>query len=136
MKRIIVLSFVVLTFLTFTNSSCKKNKDNTDKGCGCNTATIVQSVTDINAKLGYVSDQYVTGWVLSFPAGNSFSNFCKICNLDLTKLKAITDTMNHANILNVKFSGKAKDLCDGESFGYNNGSVFYYYISVDDIVKQ
>ena len=112
MKTLSICLLLVFILITTTNSSCKKHKDNIDKGCGCNTATIVQSVTDINAKLGYVSDQYVTGWVLSFPAGNNFSNFCKICNPDLTKLKAITDTMNHASILNVKFSGKAKDLCD------------------------
>ncbi len=44
--------------------------------------------------------------------------------------------MNHANSVVVKFSGKAKNLCTGETFGTNNGFVFYYYLTLDDIVKQ
>ena len=128
----LLLAFAIL----LQSNSCKKSKPQPDNGCGCNTATIVQSVTDITAQLGYISDSYTTGWFLKFPAGNGFNNLCKICNTDLQKLKIITDTLNHSNYVNVKFSGKAKDLCDGESFGFNNGSVFYYYLTLDDITKK
>ena len=130
-----IVHFLFFLIFLVTTNGCKKTKP-IDKGCGCNTATIVQTVTDINAQLGYISDSYTTGWFLKFPAGNNFYNLSKICNVDLTKLMAITDTMNHANLVNVKFSGKAKDLCNGESFGFNNGFLFYYYMTLDDIIKQ
>ncbi len=130
-----IVHFLFFLIFLVTTNGCKKTKP-IDKGCGCNTATIVQTVTDINAALAYVNNQGYEGWYLFFPAGSNFNNQCKICNLNLPKLKAITDTMSHSNTINVKFSGKAKDLCDGESFGFNNGFLFYYYMTLDDIIKQ
>ena len=135
MKKLLILVLFAFAIVLQSNS-CKKSKPAPDKGCGCNTATIVQAVTDINAQLGYISDSYTTGWFLKFAAGNNFYNLSKICNTDLPKLKVITDTLNHANYVNVKFSGKIKDLCDGETFGFNNGYLFYYYLTLDDITKQ
>lgn len=129
MKRTTILTLLLFTPLMFISSGCKKKQ--TKPTCGCGTSEIKYSLLNINGTLSYY--QYTNKWVFSYHpiAGNSSNYFP--CNTTQESLQAILQGANHNQVFQVKFSGKVKESCFGEDFGYTSGVTTFDYIIIDSI---
>jgi len=134
MKQLFILFLLAFTFLLFTNSSCKKNKDKNITACACNATDIKYQLQNIDGTLSFY--QYNSKWVFSYhPATGNISNYFP-CNTDQDSLKAILQGANQNQVFQVKLSGKVKEPCPGENFGIVSGVSTFDYIIIDSLKRN
>lgn len=139
MRALYIISFF-LVCLVISLGSCKKPENSFDKGCGCVTDSIINSVTytsfnsfNYNGVLFYDSAQGLNAWFIGITIPNSNKQaLLKICN---TNLPTVTALINQGGAA-VKVAGKLKKLCPDENFGFQLPETGSYYITIDSLKKQ
>ena len=132
MKFLLLILLSVIVFFSFTNSSCKKDKIN--RTCGCAATDTKYILQNINGSLSY--NNYNNQWMISYsPLPGNYSNYFP-CNITQDSLKVILQGANHNDVINVKFSGKVKVTCPGESFGITTGVTTFDYIIIDSLKRN
>lgn len=132
MKRLFILLLLSFTILLFTNSSCKKNKPKPT--CGCSTTEIKYNLLNIDGTLSYY--QYNNKWVFSYqPIAGNISNYFP-CNTTQDSLQLILQGATHDQVFQVKLSGKVKESCAGEDFGFISGVTTFDYIIIDSLKRN
>lgn len=145
MKRNFIHASIVAILTFFVFSSCKKNNNNIDPGCGCGTDSVWHYATydnfggyNYNAWLLYVTQNNQNAWFMSvqIPSAN-YGAICKICNPDLPAIKAFTDTSSKKLGIPVHFAGKLKKLCANESWGFTTlPETLLADITIDSLKKN
>jgi hypothetical protein len=134
MKHLLVSFAAVIIVLTFTNSSCKKHKDDPiNTTCGCNATDIKYQLRDKSGTLSFY--QYNSKWFFSVQqVGGMYSSYFP-CNTTQDSLQKITQGANQNQVFQVKFSGKVKGTCSGEDFGTTTGGTIDYII-IDSLKRN
>lgn len=139
-------SIILVLILICITSGCENT--NVDKGCGCNTTTVTGIATSkyfsgyqYNGGLVYYTNNFNEGaWYVgvNIPSTNSYG-ICKICNPDISIVRAFTDTSSRKSVIPVSFAGKLKKLCQSEpqNFGFLAvPETFFSHITIDSIKKK
>ena len=128
MKQFTASISILIFFILFINSSCKKDSD-----CGCNSDTQVY-LPKTAGELAY--NQYKSKWMLSYsPGRGAFKNFFP-CNANQDSLNAILQGANQTQSFVVWFSGNVKSPCADEDFGVTTGITSFEYITVDLVSRN
>ncbi len=121
----LIFSYCLLACFFFTN--CKKDKPK----CGCNDDKINNVITDFDGELAY--NQYNKKWYVFYLQSPSTYLSFYACNTNHPQLKNITEGADNNQTYLVRFSGKVKEPCPDESFGWVNLIVINNYIIIDSI---
>jgi len=145
MKQKFLFGFAIVIIVLLSNSCSKSsNSDNNviDRGCGCNTDSIVHVFLNQEGTISFDSANYVgaqlpRGWYFSCASDSTYYATCGICNPGLKVFKSLTDTITKpTKSINVRMSGKITKLCSDENYGFHPIEWLSYHIIIDSINKK
>lgn len=135
MKKILIIVVSVVTFLAITIVSCKKhNSPAIDKGCSCNTDSVIYHITDWTGTLGYINNQYEQGWAINIRFPGNAAWICKLCNVP--KAQNLINGITTNDTIPVKFSGKLTNYCSDEPTAIYSGIVVPYHLNLDSLKRN
>ena len=128
MKQFTASIAILIFFILFINSGCKKDSD-----CGCNSDT-KSYLPKTAGELVY--NQYKGKWMLSYsPGRGAFNNYFP-CNTNQDSLRVILQGASQTQTFIVWFSGNVKSPCADEDFGNTSGLTSFEYITVDLVSRN
>ena len=135
MKKILLFFTAIVTAITFTNSGCKKHKnDPVNTTCGCSAAEIQYQIKNLSGTLAFHT--HTNKWYIFYQPTSGYFNNNFICNLTQDSVRSIIANASQSATFNVTFSGKVKSVCPNEGFGVQQGNGTNYYVIIDSLKRN